>query len=176
MIDADLRAALRSIVRQHGFDAVDRALQTMHRTEGKNQDKERKNLDNRKLGKPEKRRPVTALDYVLKMDLPPSKKAVLVKVAERYRNRSFLPTIGDIRNFHEIYRMEGRAPASRPAAVPKVFKFMAKMNEEDIEKILEGGAFSGPARLGPIADAIRATGREFRRSKTASVESGGRYE
>ena len=70
-----------------------------------------------------------------------------------------MPTFGDIRNFCQVYGIDEPASKSRASAIPRVFKFMATMSDEEVQGILDGGMFSGPSRVGPIADAIRANGR-----------------
>ena len=112
-----------------------------------------------------KRRP-TAPEYVSKMDLPRNQRQMLTEVAESFQNKSFLPTAGDIRNFCELYGIQGPAPRARAGAVPRLFRFLATMDPDEVRGLLRGGMFSGPARLGPIADAIRAAGREQIRERT----------
>ena len=94
------------------------------------------------------------------MDLSRNRRQVLTEVAENFQNKSFLPTASDIRNFCELYGIRGAAPRARAGAVPRLFRFLATMDPDEVRRLVRGGMFSGPARLGPIADAIRAAGRE----------------
>ena len=50
----------------------------------------------------------------------------------------------------------------RVAGIPRTFKFLITMQLTDIQRMLGDGMFSGPAELGPIADAIRGKARKYR--------------
>lgn len=154
----ELRAALRSIVRRYGSGPVDRALREIRRAEehGARSTSERK----RGAGRSGTRKKADALDYVSKMNLPPARRLAMTAAAEKFRERRFLPTIGDVRNFWQVYGVDGQLPKSRAAALPKVFRFLSTLEPDRIARMLDEGAFSGPARLGPIADAIRTMSRE----------------
>ena len=84
---------------------------------------------------------------------------MVVELAGRFQDKSFLPTFGDIANFCHFYQIDKPASKSRASAIPRVFKFIASMEADDVRIILDQGMFSGPSRLGPIADAIRRNGR-----------------
>ena len=92
-------------------------------------------------------------------DLEKSPASALLELAKRFQDKTFLPTFGDIRNFCQVYGIDVPASKSRASAVPRVFKFIAKMDSSEIQRIVDDRLFSGPARLGPIADAIRKNGR-----------------
>ena len=94
------------------------------------------------------------------MVLPDDHRRLLVEAAEKFEQKSFLPTVGDVRNFCEIHGVTGPSSGSRADTVPRVFKLLGTMNTDDLRRMLDSGMFSGPARLGPIADAIRDAGRE----------------
>ena len=94
------------------------------------------------------------------MVLPDDRRRLLFEAAEKFQEKSFLPTVGDVRNFCEIHGVTGPSSGSRADTVPRIFKLLATMNTDDLRRMLDSGMFSGPARLGPIADAIRDAGRE----------------
>ncbi len=106
-----------------------------------------------------KRHTVSAQEYVAKMDHDPEKRPAVSELAKRFEEKTFLPTIGDIRNFCQVYGIDEPASKSRRSAIPRVFKCMATMSAEEVRGILDDGMFSGPSRLGPVADAIRESGR-----------------
>lgn len=109
-------------------------------------------------------------EYVARMDVAPERKALLVAAAEKFQDKSFLPTVGDVRNFCGVYGIDGSFD-SRAGAAPKVFRFLASMSVEEMARMLDRGVFSGPARLGPIADAMRDAGRERSRPASSKVEA-----
>ena len=89
-------------------------------------------------------------------------EAVLRRAAEEFEQRVFLSTLNDIRNFCEAYGIEEPRSKSRASGIPRVFKFLVTMDVADVERMLDDRMFSGPAQLGPVADAIRGKAKEYR--------------
>jgi len=96
----------------------------------------------------------TAASYVDRMDLPRIVRAPLAELAARFDDRGFLPTIGDVRNFLLFCDYHGSVPKNRGAAVPCVFKLLARMDPARVIDIRDERMFSGPASMVSIADAI----------------------
>ncbi len=168
MTEAKLKDTLRLIVRQYGFEQVDRSLREIRLADRQlKSSKQSKVLpDHDAVTKPQKKRAkVNAPEYVAKMELSSEKEPIAVELAKRFENKAFLPTFGDIRNFCQIYGIDEPASKSRASAIPRVFKFIASMETGEIQRILDDGMFSGPSRLGPIADAIRRNGRASRATR-----------
>ena len=155
MTNATLRNAVRSIVDRYGYEQVDECLKELHALE-------LQDGSNASLSTESSRRvPVkpTAPEYVAKLDMPAEKKEVAVQLAERFHEKTFLPSFGEISHFCRQYGINEPRSKSRASAIPRVFKFIADMEPNDLERILDEGLFSGPSRLGPIADAIRRNGK-----------------
>lgn len=169
MAKAKLKDTLRLIVRQYGFEHVDRSLQEIRLADRQiKSSKQSKVLsENQAVTKSlKKRAKVNAPEYVAKMELSAEKEPIAVELANRFENKAFLPTFGDIRNFCQIYGIDEPASKSRASAIPRIFKFIATMETDEIQRILGDGMFSGPSRLGPIADAIRRNSRAARTYST----------
>ena len=151
-----IEAALRPIVRQYGLGSVLESLGKIADAQG-----ESSVQAGAGTGKKPKKRSVkaTAPEYVSKLERSLEKEAPVVELAERFERKAFLPTLGDIAHFCQRYGIEVPASKTRASAIPRVFKHIASMETEEIQRILDDGLFSGPARLGPIADAIRRNGR-----------------
>ena len=83
------------------------------------------------------------------------------QAARRFEDKSFLPGVADIREFCRVYGVDPGKSVPRTGAIPRIFTFLAAMDADRVSRMLDEGAFSGPARLGSIADAIRnrSTGR-----------------
>ena len=96
------------------------------------------------------------------LEVPAERGAVLRRAAEEFEQRVFLSTLNDIRNFCEAYGIEEPRSKSRASGIPRVFKFLVTMDVADVERMLDDRMFSGPAQLGPIADAIRGKAKEYR--------------
>ena len=159
MTKASLRDTLRAMVLEYGFDQVDASLREIGFSGRPNQKARVSNrsavtrLTTRRKPKP------TAPQYVAKMELLPEIEPTVVELAERFQSKSFLPTFGDIVNFCRLHGINEPASKSRTNAIPRVFKLIASMEADEVQRILDEGMFSGPSRLGPIADAIRHNGR-----------------
>ena len=165
MTNAKLKDTLRLIVRQYGFEQVDQSLREIRLADRQLKNSTQSSVlpDNEAMTKPQKKRAkVNAPEYVAKMELSSKKKPIAAELANRFENKTFLPTFGDIRNFCQIYGIDEPASKSRASAIPRVFKFIATMETDEIQRILDDGMFSGPSQLGPIADAIRRNGRATR--------------
>ena len=158
-----LAASLRELVQEHGLEQVSRSLEEISGFDGPAQDaapgtSRPAQRAAGKRGTP--KRAATALERVLKMDLPRETADSVAELARRFDEKSFMPTFGDIAQFCQVYNIDEPSSKSRASAIPRVFRAIAGMDAEDIQMLLDYGAFSGPSRLGPIADAIaRSTAR-----------------
>lgn len=154
MPDQDLTATLGDLVRRHGLSSVLHGLAEVHPTISK---AGKSPAAPRRSGV-SKQSKLSAVSYVEKMTLPVDKAEVMMRAAERFESKAFLPSIGDVREFCRVHRVALGKSVSRGSAVPRVFTYLSAMDTARIAATLDGGAFSGPARLGPIADAIRDRG------------------
>lgn len=166
MAKSFLEAQLRLLVDHFGDDRVQLTLRRIAGSGPPTQP------GRRASGAKKKSRPrATAPEFVSKMVLADDHRRLLAEAAEKFQEKAFLPTVGDVRHFCEVHGVEGPVSGSRADAVPRVFRFLATLNADDLRTTLDSGMFSGPARLGPIADAILDAGRE-RRLERASREDG----
>ncbi len=157
-----LVASLRELVREHGLEQVSRSLHEIGGIDGHAQGATPSSgtAAQRAAGPRAKRkRAVTALERVEKMDLPSETADDVVQLAKRFDEKSFMPTFGDIAHFCSVYDIEVPASRSRTSAISRVFSTIAAMSAEDIQILVDYGAFSGPARLGPISEAIARRSR-----------------
>lgn len=165
-----IEAALRPIVRQYGLGSVLESLGKIADAQRESSGQTRGSSDADRGKKPKKRSvKATAPEYVSKMELSSEKVAPVANLAECFERKAFLPTFGDIAHFCQIYGIEVPASKTRASAIPRVFKHLAAMETEEIQRILDDGLFSGPSRLGPIADAIRRNGRGGRPPASSPV-------
>ena len=103
-----------------------------------------------------------AHEHVSGFGVIPVVSGLLRTLAHRYDEKTFLPTMPDIRNFAKVYDLEIPASVSRRTAIPRIFGFLKTMDPESLGSLTASRAFSGPAELGPIADAIRNNSRSIR--------------
>ena len=157
-----LAASLRELVREHGLEQVNRSLQEIGEFDGParhaapSTDRPAQGAAVRSR---RQKRAATALERVEKMDLPRETADSVAELARRFDEKSFMPTFGDIAHFCRVYNVEEPSSKSRASAIPRVFRAIAAMDAKDIQMLLDYGAFSGPSRLGPIADAIARSSR-----------------
>lgn len=157
MPNQDLTATLRKLVHLHGMSSVLHSLADIQSVPNAP-----KSLSSQKRSRNDRSK-LSAVGYVASMTLPPGKAEVMKRAAECFQEKTFLPTIADVREFCRIYGVTLGKTASRINAVPRVFTYLAAMDTERIARILDEGTFSGPTRLAPIADAIR--GHSSRRGR-----------
>ena len=149
MPSRDLTAALRELVDRHGISSVLHGLADIHSVP----DAPRPPSSPKRSRNDRSRR--SAVGYVADMTLPPEKAEVMKRAAECFQEKTFLPSIADIREFCRIHGVTLGETPSRMASVPRVFTYLATMDTARIARLLDEGTFSGPTRLAPIADAIR---------------------
>jgi hypothetical protein len=179
MVDKELRTALSSMVERFGFESVSRTLREMEPDQVK--------LKTRRANRPRRarnkgsgnKRRVSAVEYVETMEIPAESVEVIRRAAEEFERRTFLPTVGDIRTFCEVYGIEEPKSKTRVSGIPRIFKFLVTMNAAEVKTMLDDRMFSGPAELGPIADAIRSKAKEMRmatqepQTRTVALLQGG---
>jgi hypothetical protein len=155
MTDSKLKRILQPIVQEYGLGPV---LSSLGKIAEARFDRAEQftTLGGEIANGSKQRRPTgSAPEYVEKMNLPVEKVAAVSELARRYQQKLFLPTFRDISSFCQAYEIQVPASNSRANAIPKVFKSLAELDPSEIQQILDDGWFSGPSRLGPIADGIR---------------------
>lgn len=166
MVNDDLHAALGRMVEQHGFKVVARSLREIEaKYGGQCSEAEAQRPSRPKAGRRVKQR-LSAVDYVQAIEVPADQAAVIRRAAEEFERGAFLPRLGDIREFCGAFGITEPKSKSRSSEIPRIFKFLVTLEVADVEKILDERLFSGPARLGPIADAIRGRAREYHEAAT----------
>ena len=156
-----LKTELRSLVSRYGIERVSREVDKIAASVRRAADgKHDPNRATRENGRQRPR--TTAPEYVGKMDISSDRRTAMLALAARFDEKSFLPAWVDIRHFCEMYGIETPASRSRAGAIPRVFRFLAGMEPCELRKLLDRRTFSGPSRLGPIAEAIRQHGRAAR--------------
>ena len=157
MPNQKLHAALRPIVDEHGMGGVLKALGEIASSNARQEDGG-KSKPRRRKAKPKPSAPA----YVAKMELSADRRQAVGELAERFERKDFLPSFGSVAHFCDAYGVDAPASRTRASAIPRVFKFIAGLDADEIQKISDSGMFAGPSRLGPIADAIRRNGRAAR--------------
>ncbi len=165
---------MRDIVLQHGIEKVEKALleirnptERLSRYSGPSVACSK---PSRKFA-PDKRRKkkLTAARFVSKLETSLETKHLLEEFANKYDNKEFLPTIGEIRNFCAIHGINIPTSFSRSVMVPRIFKHLSQLESEKIQFMLRTESFSGPTQLAPIAEAIRQSSN-FRLNSSLGIQ------
>ena len=151
------------MISRHGFEQVDQSLREigLSNRQYEKAGRSRTSTNKRETTKSRRKRTAraTAAEFVANLKLPPEKSPPVAELARRFQAKSFLPTFGDVRYFCRVYGIGVPGSKSRASAIPRIFRFIGALESAEIQRIMENGMFSGPSRLGPIADAIRRNGR-----------------
>ena len=98
----ELEAELRSMVQQYGFSRVAQVLEDIEQADAaRNRVSKSGNLAKSKSMSPRSR--PSASRYVAKLELAPEKRTMVIELASRFEVKTFVPTIGDARNFFRFY-------------------------------------------------------------------------
>ena len=159
MTNSKLKADLEPIVQEYGLGMVLKSLAEIADAPYEGADPIAASRNGAEKGNRQRKPKATAPEYVEKMQLGSEKSAAAAALAERFQQKSFLPSFGDVISFCQTYEIDPPASKSRENAIPRIFKRIAEMETAEIQRILDYEMFSGPSRLGPIADAIRNFGR-----------------
>lgn len=160
-----LTETLRTIVLQHGIERVEQELLKIRNSSDSREhridhsvahSKSRRKLDTNQRRKVK----ITASAFVSKLEVSTEARSLLEELATRYENKEFLPTVGEIRNFCTIHGIDVSTSISRVAAVPRIFKYLSRLDSQEIQSMLRTNSYSGPTQLGPIAEAIRRTSKQ----------------
>lgn len=163
-----LKDELMAMVKEHGFDQVERQLKQLATTERTTSGEFSTGSPSRAKtiqSKPRSRPKPTPSEYVSKLEIPIEKKRGVSELAARFEKKTFLPSFGDIVSFCHSHGVDVPLSRTRANAVPRVFKLLVTLEADEIQRILDERHFSGPSRLGPISDAIRRSGRSAARSR-----------
>jgi hypothetical protein len=109
-------------------------------------------------------------DIVSKFDVSQERKDVLLKIARRYEERDFLPSMGDVEHFLMMNGTVTRRVSDRRAAFRTVLNVVSNFSDEMLNKVARGDAYNGPAQLGPLSDAISAANASLRPTKDFSED------
>lgn len=167
MRQKNLQTALSALVAECGYASVIRSLEKM-RPKDKGADVVTPPPNNKEPAK-KPRVKKDAVAVVASLDLPEGeKKRALVRLAERYENKTFMPNVNHVRAFLEGMGMDVSRIKSRQQVTVRVFKHLADMPEGEVQDVEHSGCFDPPKSLDVIADAIHAFGRRQRQEERRS--------
>ena len=115
----------------------------------------------------EYRRP-SASEVVERIDAVAARKNPLRLLASRFDAKTFLPTASDVRHFLEMRGQDPGPVKQRQDSFRKVLDVLLSMADDELVLLHESGTHAGPTQLGPLSDAIKATGAAVRSAESYS--------
>ena len=108
-------------------------------------------MPTKKRDKPSGREP-DVIDALLSQD--PTKTQVLQNLVARYRNKTFLPELRDVRRFCERHGFPFGSTKSRTSALSKVVRLLVKLEHAELDSLLALPTSGEYSSLGVISDEI----------------------
>ncbi|MGC8477850.1 MAG: hypothetical protein ACP5NP_15980 [Acetobacteraceae bacterium] len=160
--DEKLLDHLQALVDEWGFERVAANLRQVgtRRSPAKADPKPRG-----KLRPPPAPRGPRALAQLLRAHLPGEQEGLLRTLAERFDNKTFLPSIADVRELLAMLGEDTPLPKDRAGAFRLVLRALSRLPPAQIRDLAASPRFSGPAQLGPLSEAIAARAATLTRQR-----------
>lgn len=158
-----LESLLTPLLREWGRDAV---LACIAELDTKSVARERQPRSDSADRSPSSRKP-NAVEIADRAELSTTKRDALLRLASLFDRKLFLPTASDVRHFLELRAQQPGPVKQRQDAFRKVLALLSGMADEELERLIKSSTHAGPTQLGPLSDAIRATGAAMRSVETA---------
>jgi hypothetical protein len=144
---------LRAIVDEWGFDQAEAALSRLRR-DGVGSIA---HLDSNQSSRTHKAKP-NPIELIEKGDFEDAKREVLLKIADRFEKKDFLPSTADVREF--VFHLGERPNGlkDRKDGFRVLLKSLSRLSTERLRQIEHDAQYSGPSQLGPLSDAIANAG------------------
>jgi hypothetical protein len=166
--NAFLAKLLQTLVAEYGHEEILNALTRLPHTgdDGNlaSQSKQQRLwLEQSRQGKTVKPKRPTAVDQVKKASSVTGDRDEILTLANRFDRKDFLPSVGDIRQFLAMTGSIVEGLTSRNEGFRYLLPVLVKLPPERLKRLASSNSHSGPAQLGPLADAIRSAGEAMRR-------------
>ena len=162
-----LKTLLSSLVDDCGYEAVSKALENFDpaRTSSTASKSSSSKRPRKQRTKP------NAVAVVNSLTLPnEEKKSVLMMLARKYEEKTFMPNVNHVRAFMENEGEDVSRIKSRQQVVSKVFKYLADWETPRLQELHTRGLYGPPKSLSVIAKSIENFGRRNRQSPEKSAE------
>jgi hypothetical protein len=106
---------------------------------------------------------LSAVEQVRRVPLTGDRKELLLRLAERYDFKQFLPSVADVREFLIMMGEKPLGMKDRKGAFTILLRTLTKLPVEALQQINGNAMYSGPSELGPLSDAIAAAGARLNR-------------
>ncbi|MGJ5083887.1 hypothetical protein [Bradyrhizobium sp. HKCCYLS3013] len=154
-----LAPLMEVVVRSWGWKAVIEELQRIYVSDFEVASNELQELKPRRA---DTRKPKNAVQQVNDIEVAGERKSILLAIAAKFEERAFLPSLSSIREFLAMRGLVGFSFRDRSTGFRLLLDVLKEAPLDDLRDLLGSAAFSGPSRLAPLAEAIRAAGRARR--------------
>lgn len=155
-----LSKVLEALVEEWGYERV--ALELSHAGEWSRDKTERSGVPaNAHQSKPKAR--LRPTEQVERVPLDPARKEAVLRLAERYERRQFLPSVGAVREFLTMMGHTPKPMKDRDQAFRILLRSLLQLPTDRLNQFLSSSLHSGPSQLGPISEAIAAAGEHLPR-------------
>ncbi|WP_201446326.1 hypothetical protein [Burkholderia gladioli] len=167
--DRLLASILKSLVEEFGVQQVREKLSEISSASSE------KRVDDRLSKRVVEKRPrLSGMIAMAEALSDESEKTRLIKdLASRFDNKTFLPSMGDVKHFVEMRGGSVRAK-QRSDSARSLLLLLSSMSVESLKKIVAAESHSGPSQLGPLADAIKDAGASIRSNSEIEDTAGSR--
>jgi hypothetical protein len=160
-----MRSILQALVDEWGKEEVTETLGVLTRS----------SLDptGESATKPKRRRStvrmrLSATGQIQQLELEGEKKEALLRLAERYDLKRFLPSVADVREFLTMMDERPIGMKDRKEAFRTLLRSLMRLPVERLRQLALTAQHSGPSELGPLSDAIAAAGGRLPRRQQAN--------
>lgn len=162
-----LKSLLASLLQEWGYETVRHCLDQVNA--GRASQGPLQGEQGRKPAK-DYRRP-SALDAVGRLKLTMDRKEPLKVLASRFDDKTFLPTVSDVRHFLEMRGQDPSIIKQRQDSFRKILGVLLKMPDDELMLLRESTSHMGPTQLGPLSEAIKATSAAVRNGESNTDQS-----
>ncbi len=157
---------LRAVVDEYGHDEVVRTLTRLPFTENNVglsfETRRQPGQDNNRHRDTAKTKRPSAVDQATKLASETQEPNALMALAARFDRKEFLPSSADVREFLSMMG-KNEGVKDRVEGFRYILPILVKLPPERLKRLADSASHSGPAQLGPLADAIRSAGAAMRR-------------
>jgi hypothetical protein len=113
---------------------------------------------------------LSATAQIERTALEGEQKEALLRLAERYDRKQFLPSVADVREFLIMMGERPIGMKDRQEAFRVLLQSLMRLPGERLQQLARTALHSGPSELGPLSDAIAAAGERLPRQRQANTD------
>ena len=149
-----LHIEVRLLIQQYGERAVIQSLAEIKKTSIEEITALIVALESKKKQTSGSEKTKNDMETILKQITKHDNSELLIKLFNRFQNRTFLPQLKDVKRFLERLGMNVANLKSRTSSTKKLFDQLKVLRKEDLESISEDATSDGESTFSALADEI----------------------